>query len=78
MNKWVAKNLVANVRSEGFTCPGSFCAFSRFVGSEASEKTRLLTALPWLPSDPWLLMFPHPDLASIAISSSWPLSCALF
>ena len=35
---------------------GHFGTFSRFVRSEASEKTRLLTALPCLASGPWPLM----------------------
>ena len=63
----------------GIHLPGVILTrFHRFFRSEASEKTRLLTVLPCLPNDPWPLMIRHRDLASIAISSSSPLSCALF
>ena len=44
-----------------------FGTFSRFVRSEASEKKRLLTALPCLPGGPWSLMIRHRDLVSTAI-----------
>ena len=70
----MAKNLVANVRSEDSLGRGHFGTFSRFVRSEASE-TRVL---PWWPSDPWPLMFRHRNLASIAIFATVLLAPLLY